>query len=969
MLKTGLVILLLLSSACIGVCTAAEVAVCTAASDQINPDVDGQYVVWEDHRVSPWRVYLYNNRTRTSERVPLSADGVNQVQPAVSGDAVVYVSTTATGYQVCLFSIADRTTTIVRSSTALLEWPDVYATGEGVAVVWTEYVQNDPYGAANSEIWLYKKPRVGFKTTTRVRDGYESSPRVSGDWIVWMHKTETPGLDSYHGPYDVYARKVSGGDTVLVSTTTAGDRNLGPDVSEGRVVWQDSDEIDEYGADVLIATLPPPAAGPAVFRSAASATRVCRAPSISGGAVVWVDSNLETLENEGRATDTGEDIWYYLGASTHVSRPRVAGTTVVWQDNRAGNWDIYLAAMAPTPISGCTSIDDPGYYILSADIIDSTCPVALRIQSSNVFLDGRGHLIDGRDWGGTQGIRLMPAGSNPSLENIRIEDLRLTDWEYGIWGGLSSTCSFSDLLARSGVYGISLDVDCHENKLSSGTVVENSADGILAADDAGLIVRNSTIARNGGDGVSGFMAGIECHDSLIAENGRHGFYGDHAGGDISGCTIRDNGDSGIYLNYNTGGTIAGNIITGNAIGIHDAQYPTDVVTRTIYNNLFNNTVNVDTVSPSAWNVTERPGPNIVGGPSIGGNYWGQPDGLGFSQTHADADGDGFCDQAFTVPPSDPMFTGGTDRLPLADLAADFKGEPRVGYAPLSVQFSDGTTGHPTAWAWAFGDGGTSTTKDPHHLYLVPGTYTVSLEASGPVLTDAVTKVGYIHVLPASGPFTIQAEDYDWGGAGISYHDTSPGNQGGVYRDDDVDISPFEKGYVISHIVDGEWTEYQVPGPAATNHACKLTLRVSTRTTGERVTIEVEGFDKVTADLPDTGSLSVFTDVMTIVTLRPGMNTLRFSYDGDYTNFDYFTLDPGDVAPLVAVPGGAGVPRDLDGDGTYEDVNGNGRKDFADITLYFNQMAWIGANEPLAAFDYNGNGRIDFADVAWLFTRL
>jgi PKD repeat protein len=40
-----------------------------------------------------------------------------------------------------------------------------------------------------------------------------------------------------------------------------------------------------------------------------------------------------------------------------------------------------------------------------------------------------------------------------------------------------------------------------------------------------------------------------------------------------------------------------------------------------------------------------------------------------------------------------------------------------------------------------------------------------------------------------------------------------------------------------------------------------------------------------------------------------------------------------------------------------------------VTLYFNQMAWIGANEPPAAFDYNGNGRIDFADVTWLFNHL
>jgi sugar lactone lactonase YvrE len=82
-----------------------------------------------------------------------------------------------------------------------------------------------------------------------------------------------------------------------------------------------------------------------------------------------------------------------------------------------------------------------------------------------------------------------------------------------------------------------------------------------------------------------------------------------------------------------------------------------------------------------------------------------------------------------------------------------------------------------------------------------------------------------------------------------------------------------------------------------------------------------------------------------------------------------TPTPTPTPTVVQVPGGTGLPRDLNADGRYEDVNGNARKDFADVTLYFNQMTWIAANEPLAPFDYNGNGRIDFADVAWLFSHL
>ena len=81
-----------------------------------------------------------------------------------------------------------------------------------------------------------------------------------------------------------------------------------------------------------------------------------------------------------------------------------------------------------------------------------------------------------------------------------------------------------------------------------------------------------------------------------------------------------------------------------------------------------------------------------------------------------------------------------------------------------------------------------------------------------------------------------------------------------------------------------------------------------------------------------------------------------------------TTVPTTVVPRV-VQGGIGVPTDLDHDGMFEDVNGNGRKDFSDAVLFFNQMSWIAANEPITLFDYNGNGRIDFADVTWLFNHL
>ena len=72
---------------------------------------------------------------------------------------------------------------------------------------------------------------------------------------------------------------------------------------------------------------------------------------------------------------------------------------------------------------------------------------------------------------------------------------------------------------------------------------------------------------------------------------------------------------------------------------------------------------------------------------------------------------------------------------------------------------------------------------------------------------------------------------------------------------------------------------------------------------------------------------------------------------------------------VTVPGAALPPTDPDFDGDFEDVNGNQRRDFADVVMVFNNLYWIAANEPVVRFDFNGNGRIDFADVVWLFNNL
>jgi PKD repeat protein len=78
--------------------------------------------------------------------------------------------------------------------------------------------------------------------------------------------------------------------------------------------------------------------------------------------------------------------------------------------------------------------------------------------------------------------------------------------------------------------------------------------------------------------------------------------------------------------------------------------------------------------------------------------------------------------------------------------------------------------------------------------------------------------------------------------------------------------------------------------------------------------------------------------------------------------------PSEPSP-VTFPGKTDPPTDPDGDGIYEDMNGNGYKDFNDVVLFFKQMEWVQANEPVALFDFNSNGYIDFNDIVRLFKEL
>ncbi|MCX5999319.1 MAG: PKD domain-containing protein, partial [Chloroflexi bacterium] len=78
--------------------------------------------------------------------------------------------------------------------------------------------------------------------------------------------------------------------------------------------------------------------------------------------------------------------------------------------------------------------------------------------------------------------------------------------------------------------------------------------------------------------------------------------------------------------------------------------------------------------------------------------------------------------------------------------AAFAAVSTSGLAPLAVQFTDQSNGAVSSWSWQFGDGATSTERNPAHTYGAAGKYTVSLKASNLKGSDTAVKVQYIEVL-------------------------------------------------------------------------------------------------------------------------------------------------------------------------------------------------------------------------------
>ena len=182
---------------------------------------------------------------------------------------------------------------------------------------------------------------------------------------------------------------------------------------------------------------------------------------------------------------------------------------------------------------------------------------------------------------------------------------------------------------------------------------------------------------------------------------------------------------------------------------------------------------------------------------------------------------------------------------------------------------------------------------------------VVTDADGKSKTSTVTTLTvnpkrepYSNVIAIPG--TLQAENYDKGGEGYSYHDNDANNQGdaGFRTADGVDIVKGNGGKAIGYTNADEWVEYTVNVAETGSYTCQVVA--SAGVDGAKILLQrIKGTTKsqlFTIDVPKTGSdwntyrtLTVPTSSSNsapkAISLTAGEQVFRVTFKGNNCNLD------------------------------------------------------------------------------------
>lgn len=152
-------------------------------------------------------------------------------------------------------------------------------------------------------------------------------------------------------------------------------------------------------------------------------------------------------------------------------------------------------------------------------------------------------------------------------------------------------------------------------------------------------------------------------------------------------------------------------------------------------------------------------------------------------------------------------------------------------------------------------------------------------------------------MPVTLPGTIEAENFDTGGEGVSFHDSDKKDEGNSrYRTDNegVDIVTCPGGYAIGYTAQGEWMNYTVDVEQAGKYEYEVVVSSGADNSGFTLDMIKDGqvtnlTPKIT--VPNGGTWDVYTTLTGKVQaeLECGQQVLRIKISSPYVNIDKVTL--------------------------------------------------------------------------------
>jgi len=369
-----------------------------------------------------------------------------------------------------------------------------------------------------------------------------------------------------------------------------------------------------------------------------------------------------------------------------------------------------LSSISATDISTCSNLSSPDTYYLTANIVNSVIPSCIKINSSNVTLDCQGYMIDGTGSIST-GLQLAGGWSNitiknciikewnswcvyaPSIQKSRFENVNISSCPTGLYidnsphnyflNVNSSYCSSNGLYMtqstnitienssfQNNVYNVNYMADPPNFAINFINVIgtgnkpilfyntsqniqnwNNNFSGIILANSNGNNLSNINLSGAGNAIILnranfGNLSNINISNAyglMMASASAHNT--------LSNLFVKDS-YVGISLGaYTYNNTITNSIFKNNTYGTYLSN--SGSIPNKFYNNLFNQTTNffqAGTNYRNNWNTTRQTGTRVdaIPGVEIGGNFWTNSVGTGFSNTCTDADYDGFCDSSYAL---------------------------------------------------------------------------------------------------------------------------------------------------------------------------------------------------------------------------------------------------------------------------------------------------------------------------------